>query len=121
MSCSSGWQSGIRGCLQHNDLATRLGGDEFLVLIPYLEEPDELATLANTLLTVLREPVELAHELVAISASIGIAIYPDHADSPETLVSAADSAMYEAKNQGRNGFQFYNPRHGGTGSRADAD
>ncbi|MFM5706153.1 EAL domain-containing protein [Aeromonas veronii] len=99
----------IRGCLQHNDLATRLGGDEFLVLIPYLEEPDELATLANTLLTVLREPVELAHELVAISASIGIAIYPDHADSPETLVSAADSAMYEAKSQGRNGFQFYTP------------
>ncbi|MGL4249343.1 MAG: sensor domain-containing protein [Aeromonas sp.] len=99
----------IHSCLQHNDLATRWGGDEFLVLIPYLDHPDELATLANTLLAVLREPIKLDHELVAISASIGIAIYPDHADSPETLVSAADSAMHEAKSQGRNGFQFYNP------------
>ncbi|MCF5765440.1 EAL domain-containing protein [Aeromonas veronii] len=99
----------IRNCLQPNELATRLGGDEFLVLIPYLEAPDELITLANTLLTALREPVELSHEQVAISASIGIAIYPDHATTPETLISAADNAMYEAKSQGRNGFQFYTP------------
>lgn len=99
----------INGCLQQNDLATRLGGDEFLVLIPYLEHPDELSALANTLLAVLREPVELDHELVAISASIGIAMYPDHAETPENLVSAADSAMYEAKSQGRNGYQFYTP------------
>ncbi|WP_068979239.1 sensor domain-containing protein [Aeromonas sp. EERV15] len=99
----------IRCCLQHNDLATRLGGDEFLVLIPYLEQPEELASLANTLLGVLHEPVQLADEQVIISASIGIAIYPDHANSPETLVSAADSAMYEAKSQGRNGYQFYTP------------
>lgn len=99
----------IRRCLQHHDLATRIGGDEFLVLIPYLEHADELAALANTLLAELREPVELDSELVAISASIGIAIYPDDADSPETLISASDNAMHEAKDQGRNGFQFYNP------------
>lgn len=99
----------IHGCLQAHDLATRLGGDEFLVLIPYLDQSEELEMLASTLLDVLREPVELAHEQVAISASIGIALYPDHADTPESLISAADSAMYEAKSQGRNGYQFYTP------------
>ncbi|MCJ2369263.1 sensor domain-containing protein [Aeromonas dhakensis] len=99
----------IRRLLHHNDVAARLGGDEFLVLIPYFEQPEELARLAEQLLARLREPVELDHERVAVSASIGIALYPEHATTPDTLVSAADSAMYEAKNQGRNGYLFYTP------------
>ncbi|VFB08320.1 GGDEF/EAL domain-containing protein [Aeromonas salmonicida] len=99
----------IRQSLRHNDVAIRLGGDEFLVLIPYFEQQDELAQLAEQLLARLREPVELEHEQVAISASIGIALYPEHARSPDALVSAADNAMYEAKSQGRNGYLFYSP------------
>jgi len=99
----------IRQSLRHNDVAIRLGGDEFLVLIPYFEQQEELAQLAEQLLARLREPVELEHEQVAISASIGIALYPEHARSPDALVSAADNAMYEAKSQGRNGYLFYSP------------
>ncbi|WP_287147460.1 EAL domain-containing protein, partial [Aeromonas sp.] len=99
----------IRLCLHHNDVATRLGGDEFLVLIPYFEQQEELERLADQLLARLREPVELAHEQVAVSASIGIALYPEHAQNPDALVSAADNAMYEAKSRGRNGYLFYTP------------
>ncbi len=79
------------------------------MLLPYFEQPEELSRLAEQLLASLREPVELGHERVAVSASIGIALYPEHATSPDTLVSAADSAMYEAKNRGRNGYLFYTP------------
>ncbi|MGY3892482.1 sensor domain-containing protein [Aeromonas enterica] len=99
----------IRSCLRHNDVAARLGGDEFLVLIPYFEQQEELERLTEQLLARLREPVELEHEQVAVSASIGIALYPEHAQSPDALISAADNAMYEAKSQGRNGYLFYTP------------
>ncbi|WP_420808058.1 EAL domain-containing protein [Aeromonas cavernicola] len=95
--------------LQHSDVVTRYGDNEFLVLVPYLEQTKELATLANDLLAILRDPVTLAHEQVIISASIGIAIYPEHARTPDTLIRAADSAMLEAKYQGRNDYKFYAP------------
>lgn len=99
----------IRRGLRPQDLATRLGGDEFLVLIPCLGRCQALTELVETLLGRLHEPAELGQEQVTISASIGIALYPDHGQTPDSLISAADSAMHEAKRQGRNGHLFYSP------------
>lgn len=97
----------IRHNLRPDDLAIRLGGDEFLVLIPALEQPSPLIELAEQLRLSLHQPVELGPEQVTVSASIGIALYPEHGQTADTLISAADNAMHEAKSQGRNGYQFY--------------
>ncbi|MGY3941749.1 sensor domain-containing protein [Aeromonas tecta] len=97
----------IRRGLRPGDLATRLGSDEFLVLISALDQPQTLVALIEQLLLSLHQPVELGSDQVIISASIGIALYPEHGQTADTLISAADNAMHEAKNQGRNGYLFY--------------
>ena len=86
---------------------SRLGGDEFTVLLAELRDPRDLAAVASRLLAALRRPFEVrSHELV-IGASIGIASWPADGDTLDALLSNADSAMYHAKANGRNGYQFY--------------
>jgi diguanylate cyclase (GGDEF)-like protein len=86
---------------------SRLGGDEFTVLLSELRDPRDLAAIASRLLTALRRPFDVrSHELV-IGASIGIASWPADGDTLDALLSNADSAMYHAKANGRNGYQFY--------------
>jgi diguanylate cyclase (GGDEF)-like protein len=86
---------------------SRLGGDEFIVALSDLHDPQDLAAISNRILASLRRPFQLqGHELV-IGASIGIAIWPDDGESVDALLSNADSAMYHAKSDGREGYQFY--------------
>ncbi|ENY73021.1 GGDEF/EAL domain-containing protein [Aeromonas diversa CDC 2478-85] len=99
----------LRSAIRSNDLLTRQGGDEFLILVPQVQQPQELLTLAEKVLQTIRPPIPLSPEPVSISASIGIALFPDDASTPEALLQAADSAMYEAKSQGRNRSLLYSP------------
>ena len=99
----------ISRILRRSDTAIRLGGDEFVVLMPEVLRPDDCASLAEKLLCEIRTSIDLDPERVSISASIGIALYPDNASSGHELVQAADSAMYGAKERGRNRFAFYSP------------
>ncbi len=85
----------------------RLGGDEFTILIPDLEDPQEAAGIARRLLGSFGQPFRLAGHEVYVTASIGIAIYPFDAEDMQGLLKSADTAMYHAKEQGRNGFQMY--------------
>jgi diguanylate cyclase (GGDEF)-like protein len=86
---------------------SRLGGDEFIVLLTTLGDPRDLAGVAQRILSGIGRPFQLrGHELV-IGASIGIAIWPHDGESVDALLSNADSAMYHAKSAGRNGYQFY--------------
>ncbi|MGH7657539.1 MAG: putative bifunctional diguanylate cyclase/phosphodiesterase, partial [Gemmatimonadales bacterium] len=85
----------------------RLGGDEFTVILPDLDEPQSAARVAQRLLQTFTEPFSLGGQEVFVTASIGIAIYPDDGDDIEGLLKNADSAMYYAKQQGRNNFQMY--------------
>jgi diguanylate cyclase (GGDEF)-like protein len=86
---------------------SRLGGDEFTVLLAELRDPRDLAAVASRVLAALRRPFEVrGHELV-IGASIGIASWPTDGETLDSLLSNADSAMYHAKSNGRNGYQFY--------------
>jgi len=109
----------LTACVRESDLITRtreprfeaavsrLGGDEFIVLLSDVKDPGDLASVAQRILRALRRPLQLrGHELV-IGASIGIAIWPDDGDGVDALLSNADSAMYHAKAEGRNGYQFY--------------
>jgi diguanylate cyclase (GGDEF)-like protein len=86
---------------------SRLGGDEFTALLCGLEDPRDLARVARRLLEVLRRPFSLAGHEVVISGSVGIAAFPGDGEDPETLLRNADAAMYHAKEQGRNNYQFY--------------
>lgn len=87
---------------------SRFGGDEFTILLPYLANPQDAAVVATRTLASLSAPIVLDGHDLFTTASIGIAIYPADGDNAETLMRNADTAMYQAKNSGGNGFQFYN-------------
>ena len=91
------------------DTAARLGGDEFSVLLPNIRSGDDLATVAGKILHALAEPFLIDGQELFISCSIGIAVYPDDSTGIDALYKHADSAMYHAKQMGRNNFQFYQP------------
>lgn len=97
----------ISRILRRSDTAIRIGGDEFVVVVPEVGRLEDCASLAEKLLCEIRTIVDLEFERVSVSASIGIAIYPDNATDGSGLVQAADSAMYGAKDRGRNRFAFY--------------
>ena len=92
------------------DLVSRIGGDEFTVVLGGLEAAEDAAMVARKILHVLRQPFLLKDEMrIIVSASIGIASYPDCGDDIDTLMRAADVAMYQAKRDGRNLYAFYIP------------
>jgi diguanylate cyclase (GGDEF)-like protein len=97
----------LLSCLREGDTAARMGGDEFVIIL--LESNLERAiTVAHRMLGTLRVPYELGKKTIStISASIGIAIYPDDSEEPDSLLTAADKAMYVAKKRGKNRFAIY--------------
>ncbi len=95
--------------LRQDDLLARLGGDEFVVLAEDGGDGDGLPALAERLLSQLRRPATVAGTVVHVSASIGIARFPDHGHDAATLLKNADTAMYLAKDEGKNGYRFFAP------------
>jgi diguanylate cyclase (GGDEF)-like protein len=87
----------------------RLGGDEFAILVPAVASPELCGEVAQRILARLAEPFEAAGRRVAGGASIGIAFYPQDAQDAENLMKNADTALYHAKERGRNQFQFFRP------------
>ena len=96
----------IRDVLRAQDTVARLGGDEFVLLME-VGGPEDAAMVADKLLQQARVPLDLGHGLVQISASIGIAMFPDDGTSARELMMHADAAMYHVKDQGRNGYGFF--------------
>ncbi|MEI6310312.1 MAG: EAL domain-containing protein, partial [bacterium] len=98
----------LRQQMGEGELA-RLGGDTFSVLLPGLASPAEAMKAAEGLQEILRAPFPLNGEELTITSSIGIALFPNDAADPETLLKYADSALHKAKSQGRNHSQFFRP------------
>nr|WP_249116072.1 EAL domain-containing protein [Azoarcus sp. L1K30] len=94
----------IHKVLRASDTVSRLGGDEFVVVLPDMDDKSAAATVAQHIIDQMQMPFELDGKLAYVSASIGIAFYPDDSTEIDTLLSYADQAMYAAKAQGRNGF-----------------
>ncbi|SDC91957.1 PAS domain S-box-containing protein/diguanylate cyclase (GGDEF) domain-containing protein [Paenibacillus sp. UNCCL117] len=91
----------------HDVILARMGGDEFTLLFAGARE-EEAANLAKRVIADLQQPYRLKESDFYVTASIGIAIYPGHGQSAEQLLKNADTAMYEVKKKGKNGYQFYN-------------
>ncbi|WGG50839.1 EAL domain-containing protein [Rugamonas sp. DEMB1] len=94
-------------CVRLRDTVGRLGGDEFALILVTPEGQQGAAQVANKILAALRAPFELRGHTVNVSASIGITIHPDDADTPDELIKYADTAMYQAKHAGRDTYRFF--------------
>ena len=98
----------IQSCVRESDTAARMGGDEFVVLVPDLQVVDAALVVAEKIRNALEQDFVTPKGLVLqISSSIGVAIYPDHGDSEEALLRCGDEAMYKAKKGGRNAVQVW--------------
>jgi len=87
-------------CARHEDTVARLAGDEFAVLLPHLRSADDVSLVAGRILDALREPIDLGRFAVHNLASVGAAVFPHDGSEPGDLLSAADAAMYRAKDRG---------------------
>ncbi len=93
--------------IRQTDTIARIGGDEFVVLMTDIGESNALIIKVEQFITATSAPVNLDGRIASVSASIGIALYPDHGSDTETLLDHADQAMYQAKNEGKNTFRFF--------------
>jgi diguanylate cyclase (GGDEF)-like protein/PAS domain S-box-containing protein len=100
----------LRSCVGELDTVARHGGDEFTVLLPEVSRADDAARVAEKILERVQAPVVIGTASIEISASIGIAVYPEDGADIETLLRNADDAMYRAKAAGRNNYQRAEPR-----------
>lgn len=99
--------SRIESSIRESDTAARLGGDEFAIFIPDADNPDDAASFANKLLNTIREPYRLGGLDVVCGASLGITLFPQDAGDADGLMRNADTAMFRAKEAGKQRFQFY--------------
>ena len=99
----------MQGCIRKGDTLSRLGGDEFVVTLEGLQQAEDAAQVAAKIIKALSRPCEIAGHTLNTSCSIGISIYPLDADDDRALMKNADTAMYHAKERGRNNYQFFSP------------
>ncbi|TVT45301.1 MAG: EAL domain-containing protein [Denitromonas halophila] len=100
----------LKSVLRDEDLLARLGGDEFVVLVPRLGQPEDAAAVARQITSALVSPFSIEEHELVVSASIGIALYPQDARDVDSLLKQADLAMYGAKDAGRNTYRFFEDR-----------
>ena len=93
--------------VRQSDTVARLGGDEFVVMIEKVEVEEDINRLASKMIIELAKSVTLSNQVVSVSASIGISLYPEDASTPDELLKNADIAMYHAKELGSNNFQYF--------------
>jgi diguanylate cyclase (GGDEF)-like protein len=100
----------LKGCVRDSDTVARLGGDEFVVLLPELGDGQYAAAVAQKILLLISKPFTLIGQEFRVTASIGISSYPQDGLDEQTLTKNADIAMYQAKAEGKNNFQFYSEK-----------
>lgn len=99
--------SRIVACLRDDDTVARIGGDEFVVLIEQFKSTQNLSHIAQKIIDAIGTPIRVKDHVVSVGSSIGIAVYPDDSFDQESLLRNADVAMYNAKQNGRNGYKFF--------------
>ena len=95
------------GCVRASDTVSRIGGDEFVILLAELENEKDASICAGKILAAVRAPLKIASHEIHLTLSIGIGIYPGDGDDAEALICSADTAMYHAKAEGRGKCHFF--------------
>ncbi len=98
----------LNGCVRNSDTVSRQGGDEFVILLTESGTDRDIALAAGKIITALAPPHSVVENELNITTSIGISVYPADGENAETLIKNADTAMYHAKDKGKNNYQFFN-------------
>ncbi|MGK2858971.1 MAG: EAL domain-containing protein [Thermoanaerobaculia bacterium] len=98
----------LKECVRESDTVARLGGDEFTLLVPMLVDTDDAPRLAQKILDTIHEPFDIDGRELFTTTSIGVSLYPEDGVDAGTLIRNADTAMYQAKEKGRNNYQLFN-------------
>jgi len=97
----------LKSSIRESDLLARIGGDEFVIILESLNSDYSSAKVCTNIINKFKKPIKTKHNTLSITVSIGISIFPNDADNYITLFKNADMAMYEAKDKGKNNFQYY--------------
>ncbi len=97
----------LQESVRHDDTLARIGGDEFTIILNNIKKIDTISAIANKIIKTMQEPIKLASKELHITTSIGISLYPKHTQDKSNLIKFADTAMYKAKEEGRNTYQIY--------------
>jgi len=97
----------LKDSVRESDTVARMGGDEFTILLPRIKGDDDARKVANKIISLFSKPIEIEMYKLSIGTSIGMAVYPEDGNNPETLVKHADEAMYRAKQGGKNRLEMY--------------
>jgi diguanylate cyclase (GGDEF)-like protein/PAS domain S-box-containing protein len=98
---------GLTKLLRKSDTVARLGGDEFILILTELNQVEDASVIARNIIDSFKKPFQLNSHTISITTSIGIAVFPEDGEDPNTLVKNADAAMYRTKQAGRNNYQWY--------------
>lgn len=96
-------------CLRDSDVVSRIGGDDFAIILTEIDRSENTVIAVRRILNSLKDPFSLQGHVIYVTASIGISVYPEDGDSAERLLKNAETAMYYAKSQEKNSYQFFNP------------
>jgi diguanylate cyclase (GGDEF)-like protein/PAS domain S-box-containing protein len=96
-------------CVRSSDTVSRQGGDEFVIVLSELERAEDAAVGAQKIIAALARPLKVADHELHITASVGISVYPEDGEDSEALLKSADMALYDAKDRGRDRYQFFTP------------
>lgn len=97
----------LKSQIRQTDTLARLGGDEFVIVLDDVNDSNTVVEITQNILKIMDAPIELSRQSFYITLSAGVVLYPDDGDTPEDLLKHADTAMYQAKEDGRNTYQFY--------------
>jgi diguanylate cyclase (GGDEF)-like protein len=100
----------LKKCIRDEDTVARLSGDEFVILLPHLDSPDHVVTVAQRVLDSLGQPVTVAEERLLLAGSIGIAVYPNDGSTAVEVLASADAAMYRAKETTGNTWEVFSAK-----------
>ncbi|MDH4127880.1 MAG: diguanylate cyclase [Spirochaetota bacterium] len=97
----------LKGCIRKEDTISRMGGDEFTLFLPDINQLKYVLKIAQKILTSFASPIKIDNDEISITSSIGISIFPQDGNDSEELIKKADRAMYRAKQMGKNNYQLY--------------